>query len=216
MIYVDGSEVKVGGVVLPGLFKSLEVTNDAQIDEQTVEGSTSKPKQATGYEDAKVTIELVLDDSPKETKMQKLSRIQNLFRAPGQGKPTVHDIVNSHTAIRGITRVLFKSLGSKETNSSGQMTVSIEFWEYVPQKITATKTSSKSQSKSSKSSKSSKKKKSTKTSNTAAVGITSAYQSYLKHDRGKAPTATSKTTSSPARDTASTTVARNRLKSMPY
>ena len=48
MIYTDGSEVMVDGVLLPGLFKSLEVTTAAEIEEQEVEGSTAKPKQATG------------------------------------------------------------------------------------------------------------------------------------------------------------------------
>ena len=62
MIYTEDQIVKVNGVVLPGLVKSIEVKESAQIDEQEVEGSATKPKQATGYEDAKVNIELILDD----------------------------------------------------------------------------------------------------------------------------------------------------------
>lgn len=54
MIYTEDQIVKVNGVVLPGLVKSIEVKESAQIDEQEVEGSATKPKQATGYEDAKV------------------------------------------------------------------------------------------------------------------------------------------------------------------
>ena len=53
MIYTEDQIVKVNGVVLPGLVKSIEVKESAQIDEQEVEGSATKPKQATGYEDAK-------------------------------------------------------------------------------------------------------------------------------------------------------------------
>jgi hypothetical protein len=191
LIYVDDSTVKVGGVILPGLFKSIEIKSDAQIDEQTVEGSTAKPKQATGYEDAKITVELVLEDSPKETKEQKLTKIQNLFRASGQAKPIVHDIVNTHTAIRGIKKVLFKSLSTKEQNTkTSEITASMEFWEYVPTTITATKASSSS------------KKKSSSKSSSATSGLSASYQSYLKNDRGKAPKAASKTASSPAKDTA--------------
>ncbi|MCY9764698.1 transcriptional regulator, partial [Paenibacillus alvei] len=98
MIFVDESTVKVGGVVLPGLFKSLEIKEDATVEEQEVEGKAAKPKQATGYEDAKVTLELTLDDSPKQTKLQKLAMIQKLFRKPGQSRPIMHQIVNVHTA----------------------------------------------------------------------------------------------------------------------
>ena len=54
MIYVEDQTIKLNGVVLPGLVKSIEVKESAQIDEQEVEGSATKPKQATGYEDAKV------------------------------------------------------------------------------------------------------------------------------------------------------------------
>ncbi|MFR9190651.1 MAG: hypothetical protein ACLVL7_10830 [Anaerotruncus massiliensis (ex Togo et al. 2019)] len=64
MIYTEDQLVKVNGVVLPGLVKSIEVKESAKIDEQEVEGSATKPKQATGYEDAKVNIELILDDTP--------------------------------------------------------------------------------------------------------------------------------------------------------
>ena len=88
MIYTDGSEVMVDGVLLPGLFKSLEVTTAAEIEEQEVEGSTAKPKQATGYEDAKISVELILrDDADGMTKESKLEVIQNFFRQPGQEIP---------------------------------------------------------------------------------------------------------------------------------
>lgn len=58
MIFIEDERIKLNGVVLPGLVKSIEVTETAKVDEQEVEGSATKPKQATGYEDAKVNIEL--------------------------------------------------------------------------------------------------------------------------------------------------------------
>ena len=41
-----------------------QVKESAKIDEQEVGGSATKPKQAKGYEDAKVNLELILDDTP--------------------------------------------------------------------------------------------------------------------------------------------------------
>ena len=82
MIYTEDQIVKVNGVVLPGLVKSIEVKESAQIDEQEVEGSATKPKQATGYEDAKVNIELILDDTPTQTKYQRLETLRAIFRTP--------------------------------------------------------------------------------------------------------------------------------------
>ena len=87
MIYTEDQIVKVNGVVLPGLVKSIEVKESAQIDEQEVEGSATKPKQATGYEDAKVNIELILDDTPTQTKYQRLETLRAIFRTPGQSVP---------------------------------------------------------------------------------------------------------------------------------
>ena len=57
MIFIEDERIKLNGVVLPGLIKSIEVTETAKVDEQEVEGSATKPKQATGYEDAQVIIE---------------------------------------------------------------------------------------------------------------------------------------------------------------
>ena len=68
MIFIEDERIKLDGVVLPGLVKSIEVTETAKVDEQEVEGSAARPKQATGYEDAKVTIELIIDDTEGQTK----------------------------------------------------------------------------------------------------------------------------------------------------
>lgn len=80
MIYTDESTVKIDTIILPGLFKSIEIKGDAIVDEQDVEGQSKKPKQATGYEDAKVNIELILEDGPLLTKIQKIEQIQQIFR----------------------------------------------------------------------------------------------------------------------------------------
>ncbi|ADY54916.1 hypothetical protein Sgly_3128 [Syntrophobotulus glycolicus DSM 8271] len=197
MIFVDDSSIKVSGVILPGLIKSIEVRDDALIEEQTVEGSSAKAKQAEGYEDAKVTIELILEDGPNATRKEKLDKIQNLFKKAGQEKPVVHEIINEHTAARRVKKVIFKSLSSKEESKKEQLTVSLEFWSYNPMTITATKSKSGS----------------SQTSTSSAVSkLDPAYQSYLSGSRGTAP----KTNNSPAVDDVSTTAYANRLSMMPY
>ena len=189
MIYTDGSEVMVDGVLLPGLFKSLEVTTAAEIEEQEVEGSTAKPKQATGYEDAKISVELILlDDANGMTKESKLEVIQNFFRQPGQEIPAVHTIVNEHTVRRNISQVLFKQMVSKATNANDQLSVTMEFWEYIPMTISVTSA-----------------KKAGET-NYAADGAGSGngnlnkdYEKYLEN-RGQAPKQKDKTAKSRAMD----------------
>lgn len=197
MIYVDESTVKVGGVILPGLFKSMEVKTPALVEEQDVEGKTAKSKQAIGYEDAKITLELILDDGPTQTKLQKLAAIQNLFKKAGQTKPIVYDIVNEHTAARGVTKVIFKDLATKEQNKNNELSVSIEFWEYIPISITA--------------------KKKTSTSNSAtAASLKDNYNNYLVADRGAAPKQSSKTANTPASDTSQTIAYQKKLAALQY
>lgn len=193
MIFIDDKSIKVSGVVLPGLIKSIEIKDDALIEEQEVEGSTAKAKQVTGYEDAKVTIELTLEDGVDITKEEKLAKIQNLFKKASQSKPTTHEIINQHITARRIKKVIFKSLSTKEENKKQQLSVTLEFWSYNSVSITSSKP---------------KAKKTT----AAEVKLDPAYQSYLNNDRGSAP----KTDNTPATDSANTSSLSNRLMRMPY
>ena len=196
MIYTEDQLVKVNGVVLPGLVKSIEVKESAKIDEQEVEGSATKPKQATGYEDAKVNIELILDDTPTATKYQRLETVRALFRTPGQSVPQPIPIVSEDTAKHGIDKVLFKGITHKSEVKKDQLTVSLEFWEYVPQTIQTTISSSGSSSGGSSGG---------KTANQQTT-LSSDYQKYLQANRGK----------SPAVDDASAAEALDKVAQMPY
>ena len=175
MIYVD-QLVKVNGVVLPGLVKSIEVKESAKIDEQEVEGSATKPKQATGYEDAKITVELILDDTPTRTKYQALETVRAIFRKPGQTVPQPIPIVSEDTAKHGIDKVLFKGFSHKVEAKKEQITVSLEFWEYIPQTIKASKASS-----------SGGKASGSSGGGTTSSGLSEEYKSYLATDRGVSP-----------------------------
>lgn len=196
MIYTEDQLVKVNGVVLPGLVKSIEVKESAKIDEQEVEGSATKPKQATGYEDAKVNIELILDDTPTATKYQRLETVRALFRTPGQSVPQPIPIVSEDTAKHGIDKVLFKGITHKSEVKKDQLTVSLEFWEYVPQTIQTTSSSSGSSSGGSSGG---------KTANQQTT-LSSDYQKYLQANRG----------GSPAVDDASAAEALDKVAQMPY
>ena len=197
LIYIDESTMKIGGVILPGVFKSLEIKSDALIEEQEVEGRTTKPKQAIGYEDAKINVELILYDGPFLSKYQKLSIIQNIFKKPGQTKPEVYEIVNEHTATRGITKILFKNLVSKEQNNNEQLSVVIEFWEYITTVITATQVASQNVA-------------------NKATTISKTAPSTTKKTKGTAPKIKSKTEKSPATDSANTAKYKSKMVEMPY
>lgn len=208
MIYIEDQTIKLNGVVLPGLVKSIEVKESAKIDEQEVQGSAVKPKQAVGYEDAKVNIELILDDTQAETKYQRLAVLRGLFRSPGQSVPQPLPIVSEDTAAHGVTTVLFKGLAHKAENKKGQLPVTLEFWEYIPQTITAKKSSST--------------KSTTSDPTGAGSGVSEEYRDYLGKNRGVTPKGQKTTTTakkferSPATDTMKPTKHLNRIKKIPY
>lgn len=179
MIFIEDERIKLNGVVLPGLIKSIEVTETAKVDEQEVEGSATKPKQATGYEDAKVIIELIIDDTESQTKYERYAVLREIFRKPGQNVPQPIPIVSEDTAAHGIEKVIFKKLTHKGENKKSQLTASLELWEYIPQTITATSSSGGSGG----SSASSKAKAAT----AAASNLNPDYQQYLGTKRGKSP-----------------------------
>lgn len=192
MIFVEDQTIKLNGVVLPGLVKSIEVKESAQIDEQEVEGSSTKPKQATGYEDAKINIELIVDDTETQTKYQRLETLRTVFRKSGQSAPQPIPIICEDTAAHGIEKVLFKSLNHKQENKKSYFSVTLELWEYIPQTIQATKSSSPSSDNGSSPSTAS-----------PAESLNSDYSSYLSQ-RGSFPALTRKKAKSPAVDSADT------------
>ena len=179
MIYVEDERIKLNGVVLPGLVKSIEVTETAKIDEQEVEGSTVKPKQATGYEDAKVNIELIIDDTQTQTRYERYAVLRAIFRSSGQTVPQPIPIISEDTAAHGIEKVIFKKLTHKGENKKSQLSVNIELWEYIPQTITAVSASSTAASKNSGSE--------TADSSDTQSTLTPDYQKYLETKRGKSP-----------------------------
>jgi hypothetical protein len=172
MIIIDTGTVKVGGIILPGTFEKLEIEADVQVDEVDVKGKAVKPKQATGYEDAKIKLVINLRPNNYEDEYDQLYRIQNIFKKPNQEKPNIYDIFNRHLNTRGITRVIFKKLTTKEDNKSNILQVTCEFWEYIPITIQTTKASGNTSSQNS-------------SSDSVAPELSDNYEAYLdtRHQR---------------------------------
>lgn len=200
MIFIEDERIKLGGAVLPGLVKSIEVTETAKVDEQEVEGSAVKPKQATGYEDAKITIELLIDDTEIQTKYERYAALRAVFRTPGQSVPQPIPIVCEDTAAHGIDKVIFKKLTHKGESKKSQLTANLELWEYIPQTITAVSGSGSSGSAGETAS------TGTVQAPAASSDLSADYQTYLRTKRGK----------SPAVDDADITAAVGKIAALPY
>lgn len=182
MIYVDDNSVMVGGWVLPGLLKNIEVDSEILYEEIEVEGRTDKPKQVTGYADAKVFIDIELRGNSKEEVLQKLNKIQRIFRKPDVKTPYAYYIVNDYINARDINIIILKKVTSKIIAGEGfNIIVNLEFFEYIPITITARSSASAS-------------------SSASNVQLNPNYQNYLVNDRGAAPKINDKTAASPSVD----------------
>lgn len=183
-IFIEDKLVKLGGVVLPGLFKSMEISRQAAVDEIEVEGSAVSPKQAVGYEDAKVKLELTVDSTGTDSAQSQIAKLHDLFRKKGQTVPQPIELVCKETAAAGIGKVLFEKLSVKRTNKTDQYAVTLEFCQYIPMPIAVSKAKAQTAAPVS------------PTQQAAAV-LSADYQQYLEASRGSAP---GKTVLSPSLD----------------
>lgn len=179
MLYKEDQHIVLGGVTLPGVLKKFEIKPSALIEEVEVEGSSSKPKQAIGYEDCKISIELIIDDTPYNDAESAIAEVKRIFRKnKSQTKPKPIEIVSEETSLFDVTKVLFKDMSLSRSNKTNQYSLSLELWEYIPTSITAKKNSGSSGG------------------TGAPPPLSAGYQDYLKNDRGKSPV----TDKSPAKE----------------
>lgn len=126
-------EVKLGDTILPGIYQSLEVSRAVRMDERRVPGRSGSSKQPLGYEDAEVTLELVLTNDHDSPARDKLRTITGLFQATDkQARPIVYTIAHPVLADWGIRQVVFRSLKSRDDNLYDLIYCSLKFVEHVP------------------------------------------------------------------------------------
>ena len=66
MLYVTDRMVQLSGIVLPGEVKKIEITQAATIDEVKNDNNVTLGYQPTGYELAKMSVEITLEPTPDE------------------------------------------------------------------------------------------------------------------------------------------------------
>lgn len=126
MLYIHEKVAKLGNVYLSGQVSTVEVTEAASLYIAQDEKGTVKATQPVGYEQAKISIDIILEDSPGSTSLQQLMEMQHIFREYGQTEAKLIPIVNEDCAARGISQVYFKSFTSKKVISESKIIASLE------------------------------------------------------------------------------------------
>lgn len=128
MLYIQDKVAKLGGVILGGQVSSVEVQEAATIHMAQDDKGKVKKTQPVGYDNAKVMIDIILEDGPEGSTLDQLINMQRLFKAEGQEQAILFPIVNEDCAARGITEVYFKSFSSKKIISESKRIASLELW----------------------------------------------------------------------------------------
>ncbi len=126
MLLVQEHLVKLGGVKLSGQVKSIDISETAKIEDIKDDKGKTKANQPTGYESAKISVDFILEDSEKKTQLEQISEMQRLFKPYGQKKAKLLKIYNEDCAARGISKVYFHRLQTKNVISNSSRTVTLE------------------------------------------------------------------------------------------
>ena len=139
MLYVQEKAVKLGGIYLEGQLTSVEVQSAGSVYVAQDEKGRCAKSQPVGYENAKVLIDILLEDTNAANTLEQIAKMQGLFKAPGQDKPNLIGIVNEDCAARGITSVYFKSFTTKKVISESKRIAALELWAPDTAEIQVTK-----------------------------------------------------------------------------
>lgn len=114
MLFIKDKMVKLGNMVIPGQVRMIDITEAAIIEDIEDDKGNVKATQPVGYEAAKVTIELILDEYRDKSVEEQIAELQKIFHPSGQKKAKLIKIVNSDCAARGVSKVYFKSLSTQQ------------------------------------------------------------------------------------------------------
>lgn len=133
LITDDIGQVKLGGMLLPGVFEGLEVSGGVRVDESDVAGQSGTSKQPAGFDDTEFSLKLRLLTDDDSTCYDKLRILTSLFkRVDSSAKPFIYQIVNHHLAQWDVSEVIFKGIRSSEDNQDDTIHAELQFTEFRP------------------------------------------------------------------------------------
>jgi len=129
----DG-QVKIGNPpeLLPGILSSISINGDLIIDNASVEGRSGSSKQVHGWNDAAVSISLILVGDTKISRFDSLATIVSLFKKDEDGTPVVYNLLHPMAKAWNIKQLLFSSLKTTEDKERNQIIASLDFQEHEP------------------------------------------------------------------------------------
>ncbi|GAB6170789.1 hypothetical protein JCM15765_02670 [Paradesulfitobacterium aromaticivorans] len=136
-IRIEDEQILIGDTVLPGIFESIEVEDDTQVDQVEIQGQKKKANQRVAYNPTMLRLNLKLLDDDSSTALNKLKIIRNLYRpSPSTDTPQIYRMTAPEAQAHGVDQVTFASMRSRSTNLDDILYLALEFEEYVAIKVT--------------------------------------------------------------------------------
>ena len=110
MLLVQEHLIKLGGVRLSGQMKSIEISEEASIEDIEDDKGKTKASQPTGYAPAKILIDFIIEKSIGKSQLEQISMLQRLFKPYGQKKAKLLQVVNEDCAARGFSKLYFQGI----------------------------------------------------------------------------------------------------------
>lgn len=132
LTFEDGV-LSLDGEAIPGVFVNSNILCDVKFDEAQSDQLSGKKKTPMGWEDAEIDFDYELLSDDDGDCYDKLARLNALFKGyGGSAQPKIFTPLNRHIQARGIEQVVFKSLGSRETDKEDTIVVTLHFVEHTP------------------------------------------------------------------------------------
>ena len=133
LLSFENGRVVLGDKEIPGIIKDISIGCNVEFDNAKEDSRSGTTKTPVGWEDASITIKMILVTEKESGCYEKLSDLNTVFKGLDKNNdPKVFKVINSHLDARGVEAVVFKSLDSSENTSSDLIEASLKFTEYKP------------------------------------------------------------------------------------
>lgn len=126
MIFVQDKQVKVGNVYLPGIVKTIRITESGKLEDKK-KGKKKLSNQPTGYEPAELEIDMILEESGTYDLDNMIRYIQRLFKTAGQKKQKKYKITAPEINAHGIAYAYFNGISTTKEAAQSWAVCTLSF-----------------------------------------------------------------------------------------
>lgn len=122
----DEQAVKIGDHLVPGTVTGIEVSGELRLEKQKTDGKSGSTNLIKGYEEAtvRITVELLGGDS-------EIKALEKIFKGYSSSLASKGvRVVNRHLDARGVKRLIFKGLTTRDDYPRGMVIADLSFSEY--------------------------------------------------------------------------------------